>query len=365
MNFKEFEKLKENIENWDSKDKQQLIKIIDDINIETKNFDRWVESVFSEDVLSLDLNKLPYLIDALYQTNNKFKFMLCCMLIESTCDKIPFLTNLEEYPLFVEKYKELVNTIVTVYESCDNGIADCMSLIVLNNDPKFEFMLEKEKKRMIDASCEKLKAIINYLNNSQEISNEVFSSLEIIIDLCCGLNSPEIDELIMHVPKMKLNNNCKIFIVKYFASRNLPIEEEYIKDILSDTENVEKIYKVLEKMKRLDVLSNENITQELIAKSNMINWLKYPTELGKKPDIIENIGKIELEDYECYIYKFKSIGFRINDYMLGISGPYPKNNITAVVGGYTFSKFEKLEEDYLKQANSIITMISNHYNNRK
>lgn len=33
------------------------------------------------------MNKLPYLIDELYKTNDKIKFMLYCMLLEASCDK--------------------------------------------------------------------------------------------------------------------------------------------------------------------------------------------------------------------------------------------------------------------------------------
>lgn len=363
MKFTEFENMKKDIEIWNNKEKEQLIQIVENIQITTENFDRWVEVIFSDEVLTLDLNKLPYIIDELYKTNDKLKFMLCCMLIESTCNDIPFMTNLENYPLFVEKYKSLKDTIIRVYESCNNGIADCMSLIVLNNDPNFEMMSQEEIKRIEDASCRKLKLILKYLkeNTNLKEDDDVYISLEIILDLCCGLNSKEIEYLIREISECKLYGACKIYLAKYYAKNNLEIKQEYINEILCDVGNVEKLYKILEDMGRIDILSNANITQEMIAKSNMINWLKYPTELGKKPDIIECIGKVDLGNDECYIYKFKSNNFRVHDYMIGVAGAYPKNKITAHVGGYTFSKFELLEEEYTKQAESIINMISDYW----
>ena len=39
----------------------------------------------------------------------------------------------------------MLNTSVTVYDKIDNGIANCMSLILINNDPRLEFLTEKQK----------------------------------------------------------------------------------------------------------------------------------------------------------------------------------------------------------------------------
>ena len=96
----------------------------------------------------MNVNKLPYVIDVLYQSNNKFNFMLGCMLLEATCSNLPFLTNLENHRLFTEKYEVLVKPLIRVFEAVNNGISNCMALIILNNDPKFTLLQTEEKQHL-------------------------------------------------------------------------------------------------------------------------------------------------------------------------------------------------------------------------
>ena len=123
----DFSKLIEKVNVINPDDKNSIIDIVNKIDIDEDNFDQWVDSIFSDKINLFDMGKLPYIIDELYKTNDKLKFMLCCMLLESTCDKLDFITNLEKYPLFVAKFEALVNTLTTVYEHVDNGIANCVS----------------------------------------------------------------------------------------------------------------------------------------------------------------------------------------------------------------------------------------------
>ena len=154
MNFNELV-IKVNNENLENND--VLNNIILNINITLDNFNDWVEKVFSAEVDKFDMSKLPYLIDGLYKEDDKLRFMLCCMLLESTCDKLEFITNLERYPIFKAKLETMVNTLVTVYDRVDNGIANCMSLILINNDPKLEFLNEEQKSKVEKATIRKLK----------------------------------------------------------------------------------------------------------------------------------------------------------------------------------------------------------------
>lgn len=85
MNFIE---LVNKINNIDLNNKNELANIINEININSNNFNEWVENIFSERIDLFNMNKLPYLIDELYKTNDKIKFMLYCMLLEASCDKI-------------------------------------------------------------------------------------------------------------------------------------------------------------------------------------------------------------------------------------------------------------------------------------
>ena len=92
----DFSKLIERVNVINPDDKNSIIDIVNNIDINEDNFDQWVDSIFSDKINLFDMGKLPYIIDELYKTNDKLKFMLCCMLLESTCDKLDFITNLEK-----------------------------------------------------------------------------------------------------------------------------------------------------------------------------------------------------------------------------------------------------------------------------
>ena len=61
-----------------------------------------------------------------------------------------------------------------------------------------------------------------------------------------------------------------------------------------------------------------------------------------------------------YEYKFTSVKdeFKDRGYMIGISGGFPKDKITTANTGDTFSKFERIEEDYKEQVIEILKLLA-------
>lgn len=350
------EKLNKQLEEINIDNREELDNLIESININFENYDDWYNDIFSDNIDSLNMDRLPYLIDRLYVSNNMYKFMMCCMLIENTCEQLPFITNLENYPIFKEKYKLLKGTLLRVYNMLDNGIANCMAFIILNNDPKFELLTDLEKEFLTKTIIRKLNEIINYFTEITNIDNRVYNDIEIIVDLATYLNNREINQLVDKLSTFIMNYECKLFILKYRIVNNMNIYN-MIDEMFANKDKINKLVYVLERIDAINLLPLDKIDEEDIARSNMIDWLKYPQELGKKPDSIEFLDKFEYDGYDFYVYKFKSNDFRIKDYMLGISGGYLKNKKTAIDTGFTFSNFEVVKEDYINQAKNIIDMI--------
>lgn len=360
MNFDELI-IKVNNENLENND--NLNNIISNINITPDNFNDWFEKVFSSEVDKFDMSKLPYLIDGLYKGENKLKFMLCCMLIESTCNKLKFMTNLERYQIFKAKFDTMLNTLVTVYNKVDNGIANCMSLILINNDPKLEF-LNKEQKNIIEkATIRKLNGILNYLKIGN-INPSVYYDLEVIIDLACYMNNQNIRELVLKLDELEDNQNADLYIIKYKLINNMDLNENKLKKYREDDTKIFTLYSIMEKLNVQDKYLS-GISQEKLAISDMRRWLKYPNELGSDPDMIELLGEFIFDKQKCYAYKFKKNGFPIEGELIGISGGYPINKVSANTSGYTFSKFEKVSnENWQQQAIELATFISNCWKKR-
>lgn len=358
----DFSKLIERVNVINPDDKNSIIDIVNNIDINEDNFDQWVDSIFSDKINLFDMGKLPYIIDELYKTNDKLKFMLCCMLLESTCDKLDFITNLEKYPLFVAKFEVLVNTLTTVYEHVDNGIANCVSLIIINNDPKFNYFDDDMKDRIINTTKRKLKDILNYLKK-QNINSLVYEDLEVIVDMSCYLNDKEISNIIDEIDHLGKNENADIFIMKYKIINNMKISDKKLKMLKQDSERLWLLYSIMEELNINNVYLND-VSQESIAKSNMIKWLKYPTELGSNPDKIELLGEFIYNNTKCFAYKFSKNNFKISGDLLGVSGGFPLDKISSITSGYTFSKFENVSDDWEKQSNELIEFIVNCWKNR-
>ena len=358
----DFSKLIERVNVINPDDKNSIIDIVNNIDINEDNFDQWVDSIFSDKINLFDMGKLPYIIDELYKTNDKLKFMLCCMLLESTCDKLDFITNLEKYPLFVAKFEVLVNTLTTVYEHVDNGIANCVSLIIINNDPKFNYFDDDMKDRIINATKRKLKDILNYLKK-QNINSLVYEDLEVIVDMSCYLNDKEISNIIDEIDHLGKNENADIFIMKYKIINNMKISDKKLKMLKQDSERLWLLYSIMEELNINNVYLND-VSQESIAKSNMIKWLKYPTELGGNPDKIELLGEFIYNNTKCFAYKFSKNNFKISVDLLGVSGGFPLDKISSITSGYTFSKFENVSDDWEKQSNELVEFIVNCWKTR-
>lgn len=366
MKFEEFDKFSQNIKKLDDpKDSEKVKRIVDSINIDKDNFNNWVDSIFSEKINDLDIEKLPYIMDLLYKSDDKLRVYLFCMLLEATSDKLPFITNLEDYPLYEEKYKALLRTLVLTFESCNNGIGNCMALIILKNDPEFKYLDDEGKEILKNAILNKLKLIIDYLKNNKEVHESVYNDLEIIIDIACYLKSSEINKLILEIDKFDLNDSCNTFVIKYKVINDLKINLKKIDLIIENQVELEKLFNVLERIDKLNILPLEKISQEMIARSALIKWLMYPTELGCVPDEIELLTTFDFNNETCYAFKFKSNNFIKKDFLLGISGGYKNKKLTSINTGLTFSKFEEVQDNFMDQAIALAQFISDYWKNRK
>lgn len=124
--------------------------------------------------------------------------------------------------------------------------------------------------------------------------------------------------------------------------------------VASDFECRITLFRALSELGRLDLFPESESAQEKLAESELVNWLIFPTELGKAPDAVELMKTLETPagpDNDLviiYVFRFKAELPQApgeSFWMAGIAGPYPKADIpTANGGGYTFSGFTPWEE---------------------
>ncbi len=102
-----------------------------------------------------------------------------------------------------------------------------------------------------------------------------------------------------------------------------------ITNVASSSEMRNSLYQELEALNRPDLYPEKYRTQAAFAESNMVNWLSYPTELGRVPDEIE-LGKtiaVETENGRLlyYVFRFRALPphWAAKDgWLAGVSGPF-------------------------------------------
>jgi hypothetical protein len=95
---------------------------------------------------------------------------------------------------------------------------------------------------------------------------------------------------------------------------------------------------MLKKLKKTSLFPAELAKPEYLAKSDLVHWLSYPTELGKAPDEIEYLGKVR-KGGVYYVFRYRSVRDTLSDELKGkwLIG-WSSND------GGTFSNFDRYDD---------------------
>jgi hypothetical protein len=140
--------------------------------------------------------------------------------------------------------------------------------------------------------------------------------------------------------------------IKFFAMFALNVfgEDLNVKDVEEIANYPEMRGALVEKLQgtpRFSLIPATLVSQLALAEADLVQWLTFPTELDSVPDEIKFLKKVEAEEQsDQEIYHFR---FRIDEphwaaedgWMIGWSGPFPKQGPLQLQGAETFSKFEK------------------------
>jgi hypothetical protein len=131
------------------------------------------------------------------------------------------------------------------------------------------------------------------------------------------------------------------------------------------------LYGGLASLKRLDLFPERFASQEAFAEANMVEWLTYPTELGRTPHEIQLMTTFEDDkgEHRYYLFRFRTHAphWAAKDgWMAGLSGPFEIAVMpTTSAGGSTFSTFTRWNEKSPREHfESISGLISDHWKHR-
>lgn len=175
------------------------------------------------------------------------------------------------------------------------------------------------------------------------------------------------DTLALDDPRMSF------FAIRSLLQMHQDPPQAAIERVAADDEMRNMLYESLVKNHAEKRFPEKYHTQEAFARSEMVHWLVYPTELGRPPNDIElmKVTDISTQDgiYSYYLFRFRTTGKHEaakDGWMAGLAGGYKKVNApTTSSSGDTFSKFERFDaktpDEHIRD---ITDLIKDHWKKR-
>ena len=200
---------------------------------------------------------------------------------------------------------------------------------------KLTGLIESSRKIIADYITTELE---RYVREYSADNEDLINALEAACDACKHFANEKIIESLYKALHLGNSKIC------YYAAASLmhlkkDVPEETVSSLAGDLIYADLTYSMLKRYGKESLFPSEYSNEEYLAKSDLVHWLTYPTELGKAPDEIELVGKVERKDEVYHVFKFRSDSDNLDEesknvWLLGWSGNE----------GGTFSQFEKYDK---------------------
>lgn len=152
-----------------------------------------------------------------------------------------------------------------------------------------------------------------YLDQEQ-LTDDCINNLELASDVSKYFANDEIGCLLCEILKLGYCN-VNYYAVDTLLSIGQDVPADIIDSLARNLEYAALTYALLERFGKQEFFPKEYSSPEYLAKSDMVHWLMYPTELGKEPDEIEYIGKITylFKKEVYYVFKYRSDSDTLDD----------------------------------------------------
>lgn len=155
--------------------------------------------------------------------------------------------------------------------------------------------------------------LIRYKNEA--LDEDRIDNLEIAVDLCKHVLNEALVEQLYAMLKLGYTNIC-FYAAQTLLGAGRMIPDTTIEALARDMEYANLTYRMLEAHQQADRFPSELATPEYLAESDMVHWLVFPTELGKKPDAIEYLGKVKKKEL-YHVFRFRSDSDNLDEELQG------------------------------------------------
>lgn len=186
---------------------------------------------------------------------------------------------------------------------------------------------------------------------SEEYSTPRYDA-EILLDLFGYLPAERAEKPLREALNFK-DPRLKHFAIVSLLRLGKDVGKSDVEDVARRPETRTWLYDALKQFDKSALFPPAFRTQKAFAESKMVDWLIYPTELGRVPDEIELMKVVPIDTglpggiYDYYVFRFRTKPphwAAEKGWLAGVSGPFRRGTepTTESLGG-TFSSFEKWE----------------------
>ncbi len=198
--------------------------------------------------------------------------------------------------------ENLIQTVLSVKDTYHRG-QFLNGLLHYQKDPKnFEKLSTKATRVLSEYIASEMS---KYLQKTDIPDEESENNLELACDVCKHFVNDDIINILYSV----LQHHKKETV--YYAMESLlhtghEIPVETVVSMANDLIVANMTYHMLCRYGKQDLFPKALATPEYLAKSDLVHWLTYPTELGQAPDAIEYIGNTKVKGEVFHIFRFRS-----------------------------------------------------------
>jgi len=234
--------------------------------------------------------------------------------------KIRALTEL------VDKERYIETTIDSIFEQPAVGTADITRLLYWVRQTGDEYQksmlfygLIHHQKKLEKISADAKRMLTDYfvseLRRLMGLSGEdVWNALELLADVSKHFANEDVIAALQDLLQLG-RSHINVHAVGTLCVLGADIPQSAINALAEDLEFADTTYHLLQRQGKAALFPAECATEEYLAKSDLVRWLAYPTELGKAPDAIEYIGKIKplFRKEVFHVFKFRSDSDTLGD----------------------------------------------------
>ena len=141
-----------------------------------------------------------------------------------------------------------------------------------------------------------------------------WNALELLADVCKHFGDARVVAALTDLLQFG-RNHINFYAVDSLFTLGADVSQSVIRALAQDLEYANLTYDVLQQHGKTEHFPENCTTEEYLAKSDLVRWLTFPTELGKAPDEIVYIGRIKqlFKKEVFHVFKFRSDSDTLED----------------------------------------------------